>query len=148
MVFPPPPPRVQEIFVSSSDQIKSTRTCDHSYLVLGAHAQGLSGFMVVRTDLYLWLLASPPSSPTPRPRPLAPAPSLPSMCPAPPPPHTWAPPTSVLSTFSAEGAFSTLLLFHSRPSLYFPLHTPGSLCCHLPMCTCSTKILAVDEIIK
>ena len=61
MVFPPT--KAQEIFVSGSDQIESTRTCDHSHLVLGAHAQGLSGFMVVRIDLYLWLLASPPSSP-------------------------------------------------------------------------------------
>ena len=78
--------RVQEIFVSGSDQIKSMHTCDHSHLVLGAHAQGLSEFMVVRIDLYLLVLASPHSSPTPRPRPLAPAPSLPSMCPAPSPP--------------------------------------------------------------
>lgn len=147
MVFPPT--KAQEIFVSGSDQIESTRTCDHSHLVLGAHAQGLSGFMVVRIDLYLWLLASPPSSPTPRLRPLAPAPSLPSMCPAPLPPHLGPAHLSPLfhffSTFSAEGTFSTLLLFHSQPSLYFPLHTPGSLSCHLPMCTCSIKILAVGE---
>ena len=84
------PHRVQEIFVSSSDQIKSMHTCDHPHLVLGAHAQGLSGFMVVHIDLYLLDLALPHSSPTPRPRPLATPPSLPSMNPAPPPLY-WEP---------------------------------------------------------
>lgn len=113
------PPRVQEIFVSGSDQIKSTRTCDHSYLVLGAHAQGLSGFMVVRTDLYLWLLASPPSSPTPRPRPQAcpPCVQLPlPHTPGPRPPQSSLPSQQkVPSLLYSCSTVDQASIFHSTP---------------------------------